>query len=49
MTKMMVRKKPAVQKVSRKKKELDPDDFLLEGKSVVKLGLQTDQATLHSE
>ena len=31
---------PAVQTVSRKRK-LDPDDFLLEGKDVVKSGLQT--------
>lgn len=36
-----MRKRPAVQRVSRKKKKLDPDDFLLEGKSVAKPGLQT--------
>lgn len=39
--KMMMRKRPAVQRVSRKRKKLDPDDFLLEGKSVAKPGLQT--------
>lgn len=38
---MMMRRMPAVQTVSRKRKKLDPDDFLLEGKGVVKPGLQT--------
>lgn len=31
---------PAVQTVSKKKKKLDPDVFLLEGKTVAKAGLQ---------
>lgn len=37
---MMMRRMPAVQTVSRKRK-LDPEDFLLEGKDIVKPGLQT--------
>lgn len=49
MMKRMVRKKPAVQRVSRKGKKFDPDDFPLEGKNVVKLGLQTAHVTLHNE
>lgn len=45
----MVRKKPAVQRLSRKGKKLDPDDFLLEGKSVAKFGLKTAHVALHNE
>lgn len=44
MTQMMKRRRrmlPTVQTVSRKRKKLDPDDFLLEGKSEVKPGHQT--------
>lgn len=44
MTQLMKRRRrrhPTVQTVSRKTKKLDPDDFLLEGKSVTKPGLQT--------
>lgn len=48
-TKRMLRKRPAVQRVSRKRKKLDPDDFLLEGKSVAKPGLQTAHRELLSE
>lgn len=45
MTQMMKRRRrrrlPTVQTVSRKRKKLDPDDSLLEGKSEVKPGHQT--------
>ncbi len=37
----MRRRLPTVQTVSRKRKKLDPDDFLLEGKSAAKPGHQT--------
>lgn len=38
---MRRRRHPTVQTVSRKRKKLDPEDFLLEGKSVTKPGHQT--------
>lgn len=46
MTQMMMKRRrmwrlPTVQKVSRKRKKLDPDDFLLEGKRVAEPGSQT--------
>lgn len=46
MTQMMMKRRrmwrlPTVQKVSRKRKKLDPDDFLLEGKRVAEPGFQT--------
>lgn len=36
MMKTRRRRLPTVQTVSRKRKKLDPDDFLLEGKSVAR-------------